>query len=230
MKEAGKYRSGFYYYFIELFIIVCGITLSFFLNEWRQERLGNEAMRLDLTAIQRNLEADRVEIADLLVKHEQGVEALGDLLAYAEGEGDPAEFPQTVVHFMQTALSFFPATGARKAMVTSGNARWLQDRGLASALSDYYDHLVPRILDNNRVMDKLVTTDLIPWLGGVHPHIGEIEEWEKEFSIDIVRNPDFGQRIGANVAHAIWYVELLKRSKAKVDAALEAIEVHLQQK
>lgn len=230
MKESGKYRNGFGYYLIELFIIVSGITLSFFLNEWRQERLGNEAMRMDLLAIQRNLEADRVEIVDLLGKHEQGVKALGDLLAYAEGEGDPAEFTQTVVHFMYTALSFFPDIGARKAMVTSGNVRWLQDPGLATALSDYYDHMVPRILGNNHVMDKLVTTDLIPWLGGVHPHVGEIKEWEKGFPIDIVKDPDFRQHIGANIPHAIWYVELLTRSQRKVDAALEAIEVHLQQK
>ena len=228
MKEAERFRRGFAHYLFELIIIVSGITCSFFLNEWRQERQGNESMRMDLLAIQRNLEADLIEIDELLVKHKKGVKALGDLLAYAEGEGDPEEFSQTVIEFMYTGLSFFPDVGARKAMVTSGNVRWLQDPDLATALSDYYDHMVPRVIDNNRVMDQLVVIDLIPWVGGLYPHAGELKEWEKDFPIEIVQAPSFRERIGSNIPHANWYVELLVRSEEKVKAALAAIESHLQ--
>ena len=229
MKEPGRFRRGFSHYLFELIVIVSGITFSFFLNEWRQERRGNEAMRMDLVAIQRNLEADREEIADLLEKHTQGVKALGDLLAYEAGEGDPADFSQTVVHFMYTGISFYPDVGARNAMVASGNVRWLQDSALASALSDYYDHMVPRVLDNNRVMDDLIVADLLPWVGGLYPHAGEVKEWEKDFPIDIVKAPSFRERIGGNIPHANWYLEILTRSQQKVEAALGTIAAHLQQ-
>ena len=229
MTEPGRIRKGFKHYAFELIVIVSGITLSFFLNEWRQERRGSEAMRMDLMAIQRNLEADHEEIVDLLERHKKGVKALEDLLAYAEGEGDPSRFSQTVVDFMNTGVSFFPDVGARKAMVASGNIRWLQDPALSTALSEYYDHLVPRVLDNNLLMDKLIVADLLPWFGGLYPHAGKIHEWEKGFPIDIVKAPAFRERIGSNIPHAIWYMELLTRSEQKVGVALEAIATHLQQ-
>ncbi|MDE0892258.1 MAG: hypothetical protein OSB14_08750 [Planctomycetota bacterium] len=229
MKEPGRFQRGFSHYLFELIVIVSGITFSFFLNEWRQERRGNEAMRMDLVAIQRNLESDREEIAELLEKHAQGVKALGDLLAYEAGEGDPSEFSKTVADSLHTAISFYPDVGARNAMVASGNVRWLQDPALASALSDYYDHMVPRVLDNNRAMNDLIVTDLLPWIGGLYPHEGTIEEWEQNFPIDIVKAPSFRQRIGGNIPHANWYLELLTRSEKKVETALERIAAHLQQ-
>ena len=76
MTQPGKLRSGVQHYSFELIVIVSGITLSFFLNEWRQERRGNEAMRMDLLAIQRNLESDHAEVIDLLERHTKGVKAL----------------------------------------------------------------------------------------------------------------------------------------------------------
>ncbi len=228
MTQPGKLRSGVQHYSFELIVIVSGITLSFFLNEWRQERRGNEAMRMDLLAIQRNLESDHAEVIDLLERHTKGVKALEDLLAYAEGEGDPSGFSQAVVDMMNTGVSFFPDVGARNAMVASGNIRWLRDPALATALSDYYDHLVPRVQDNNRLIDDMIVAKLHPWFGGLYPHAGKIHEWEKGFPIDIVNAPSFRERIGANIPHAIWYMELLTRSKQKIGAALEAIAHHLQ--
>jgi hypothetical protein len=58
MEEPGRFRRGFSHCLFELTLIVSGITLSFFLNEGRQERRENEAARVDPLPIQRNLEED----------------------------------------------------------------------------------------------------------------------------------------------------------------------------
>ena len=185
------------------------------------------AVQLDLLAIQRNLESDQAELLTLIETHQNGVQAMKDLLKLVEGTGDPTGFRQTMIDLYWSGMSFYPNTGGHKSMISSGNLRWLKDHALASALSDYYDHLVPRLLDNNKVIDDMIVTDLLPWISSLHPHPEDIKDWEAGFPIEIIETPGFYERIGANLGHAMWFVTLLEKANVQVETVLVEVSARL---
>lgn len=200
MTSSRQIQIGFRHYLFELVVLVTGITLSFFLNEWRLDRKGEEALELDLLAVRWNLLSDKEELED---------------------------FHGTVIDFFQSGMSFFPDTGARNAMVSSGNIRWLENPSLSRSLSEYYDHMVPRILDNNRLIDRMLVSELFLWFHGLHPHSEKVDNMKEPFPVSILDEPGFFPRISGHLAHARWYLEILNRAKAKIQRAMDEIDQHL---
>ena len=227
MTSSRQIPIGFRHYLFELVVLVTGITLSFFLNEWRLDRKGEEALELDLLAVRQNLLSDKEELEELILVHEKAVQSMGDFFAYAEGTKDPEDFHGTVIDFFQSGMSFFPDTGARNAMVSSGNIRWLENPSLSRSLSEYYDHMVPRILDNNRLIDRMLVSDLFLWFHGLHPHSEKVDNMKEPFPVSILDEPGFFPRISGHLAHARWYLEILNRAKAKIQRAMDEIDQHL---
>ena len=224
MSEKGRVRAGFSHYLFDLIVIVSGITISFVLNEWRQDRQGQEMMKRDLAAIRTNLTSDRKELTELIKARENTLSAMRTLVRYSLGDDTPMDPAEQVGELSHAGFSFFPDTGAWKAMVASGNLRWIDDLTLQGALSRYYDHAVPRVLDNNRILDSLIVKGLHAFLGGEHPGFEDGEGFAHEVPLSFIRTEPFRRNVGSVIPHTGWYGELLQMTLEQLDAALKAVE------
>ena len=220
-------RSGINHYVLELIIIVSGITLSFALNGWWQDRLGQESLVRDLKTIQINMKSDRLELLGLIKDREESVPAMHRLTNYATGGEEPTNAPQLMLSMSRAGVSFFPDTGAWKAMVASGNLRWINDDSLKSKLSRYYDHAVPRILDNNRLLDALVVRGLLAWVGGEVSPKSPGEAGYAHVNLSNFDKESLRRHIGRVVGHTTWYNDLLGITLQQLDEAMTAVTTKL---
>ena len=150
MNDRPNLRAGFSHYAFELVVIISGITVSFLLNEWRQDRDGRESLRKDLQALELSLKSDRTELQGLIEQREKVEPSMRILLDIQNPETtNSAELQTTFDQMIDGAgFCFYPDSGAWKALVASGNLRWIKDTDLQGALFQFYDHAVPRITDN----------------------------------------------------------------------------------
>lgn len=220
-------RSGINHYVMELIIIVSGITLSFALNGWWQDRLGQESLVRDLKTIQINMESDRSELLSLTKDREQALPAMYRLTNYATGGDEPENAPELMLSMSSAGFSFFPDTGAWKAMVASGNLRWINDDSLKGSLSRYYDHAVPRILDNNRLLDALVVRGLLAWVGGEVSPKSPDDTGYAHVNLSKIDKESLRRHIGRVAGHTKWYNDLLGITLQQLDEAMAAVTTKL---
>ena len=231
MNVQPRLRAGLYHYLFEFVVIVTGVTISFALNEWRQDRDGKESLRRDLESIAVNLESDRAELVALIDMRKEVVPSMRWLLACSdEMTGGEKGFTYRVREMLDGAgFCFYPDSGAWRAVVASGNLRWIDNQRLQSALFEYYDHAVPRIADNNRLADDVMVNGLIAWLAGEFPVKSGMDEWLHaggtigDASLDVESWPAFRSRIGAALPHTAWYEELLQITLEQLEDALDAV-------
>ena len=227
MSKEPHSRSGISHYVLELSVIVVGVTLSFALNGWWQDRLGQESLMRDLKTIQINMESDRSELLALIKDRERCVTAMYQLTNYTMGAEAPKNAPQLMLDMSRAGFSFFPDTGAWKAMVASGNLRWINDNALKNKLSRYYGHAVPRILDNNRLLDALVVRGLLSWVGGESPTKSPDDAGFVHFNLSNLEKEPLRRHIGKVVGHTTWYNELLGITLQQLDEAMAAVTAKL---
>lgn len=231
-----RLSTGLYHYLFELFVIVTGVTISFALNEWRQDRDGKESLRRDLESIAVNLESDRDELLALIDMRKEVVPSMRWILACSdELTGGEEDFTYRFREMQDGAgFCFYPDSGAWRAVVASGNLRWIDNRGLQSALFEYYDHAVPRIADNNRLADDVMVNGLLAWLAGEFPIRSGTGEGSHaggttgDVSLDVESWPVFRSRIGAALPHTSWYEELLQITLQQLEDALAAVHSSLE--
>ena len=124
-------------------------------------------------------------------------------------------------------MSFFPDTGAWKAMVASGNLRWINDDSLKSKLSKYYDNAVPRILDNNRLLDALVVRGLLAWVGGEIPPKSHADAGYANVNLGKIDKESLRRHIGRVIGHTNWYNDLLEITLSQLDGAMTDVTSRL---
>ena len=112
-------------------------------------------------------------------------------------------------------------------MVASGNLRWIDDLTLQGALSRYYDHAVPRVLDNNRILDSLIVKGLHAFLGGEYPSLEDGQGFAHKVPLSFIRTESFRRNVGSVIPHTGWYDELLQMTLEQLDAALKVVTVAL---
>ena len=229
MNDRPNLRAGFSHYAFELVVIISGITVSFLLNEWRQDRDGRESLRRDLQALELSLKSDRIELQGLIEQREKVEPSMRILLDIQNPKATNSAELQTTFDQMinGAAFCFYPDSGAWKALVASGNLRWIKDADLQGALFQFYDHAVPRITDNNHLADEVIVTGLLAWLASEFPprkgmttSIGRLELTQENL-------PVFRRQLGRALPHTSWYHQLLKVTLEQLDQALTAVASRL---
>jgi hypothetical protein len=181
----------------------------------------------DLKTIQINMKSDRSELLDLIKDRDQSVPAMHRLISYAMGEEEPKNASELMFSMSRAGISFFPDTGAWKAMVASGNLRWINDDSLKSILSRYYDHAVPRILDNNSLLDALVVRGLLAWVGGEVSPKSHADAGYANVNLSKIDKESLRRHIGRVVGHTTWYNDLLEITLQQLDEAMAAVTAKL---
>ena len=206
-------------YLVEFVVIVAGISLSFLINEWRQEA----AIENDLLAIRQSLLADKENLELLLEDHSGSLDALQVLVMHSLSDEPVDDISETVKGLSASYATFFPKVGAWNVLVSSGNLRWLKNSDLRASLTDYYDYIVPKVLDNNTLFDQNMSLGLLKWISGRY-RTGIKAFTNSPITLKDIRETEFRIKLGESVGHYIWYVDLLEMALEQVGETLDSVE------
>jgi hypothetical protein len=158
---SNTFKTGLKRYLSEVIVIFLGISISFWVDEWRSHRKEREIEHKMLENLKSNLEQDTLVLGrsvyatNLMVR---GVE----MLTRFEQEADIAD---SVIFYIDMAASY---TGvltnqtAYEEMKQTGYTRLIQDDTLKRAILGHYTTLIPYVQEWCEVDKAHTLTQLIP--------------------------------------------------------------------
>ena len=153
---------------LELLVVVLGITISFWLQEWRDQREDRKQETRLLRGLVAELRVDRAELLKRRTRIEQDIASVRRLLqpdtaALSERELDAA---------MDVALgyvSFAPSRSTYLELQQLGGSRLLRDKLLLHQIIALYDRIYPIATEWDAVNRSFVLERLFPYLDAHGP-------------------------------------------------------------
>ena len=158
MKKPIDYKYFAIKYVFEFFVVVLGITVSFWVGEWNEQRkLANDHIA-EAKAILKDLSADaqRLEfIAQSIKQGETNASRLIDNIErYRGGLMSYSAFSDSIIDIghVYTEYTFFINNGTYKSLINNGRILRFP-LGVETEVKDYYEFVSKRVADNNRMVD-----------------------------------------------------------------------------
>ena len=146
-------------YSFEFLVIVLGISVSFWINEWDKSRSNNAQYVKDLKSIQNDLKNDSIMFAKVKYQLDRGKLKINTLIneieLYQNKQIDYNEFSSRMIKigFLYDNQTFFMTDATFKSLISSNRIDLFSDN-LHSLMNDYYESIRKRITDNNQMVDN----------------------------------------------------------------------------
>ena len=137
-------------YSFEFLVIVLGISVSFWINEWDKSRSNNAQYVKDLKSIQNDLKNDSIMFAKVKYQLDRGKLKINTLIneieLYQNKQIDYNEFSSRMIKigFLYDNQTFFMTDATFKSLISSNRIDLFSDN-LHSLMNDYYESIRKRI-------------------------------------------------------------------------------------
>lgn len=156
-------RSSSYFvvrYSLEFVVVVLGITVSYWLNEWSigKQELGHQVK--DAQDLLQDLESDSGRLAvvfkTVLIGKNRTSRLLHNHEHFQEGGCTYAEFADSLIAigYPYGNLTFFMNDGTYKTLLNNGRLQNFPSE-VEDAIKKYYEYVGKRVEDNNTILDKV---------------------------------------------------------------------------
>ena len=141
-------------------IVVLGISVSFSLDGWRQDRIISAQHQSEIRSLLEDLEQDRERLAMVSERIADGERntrrILDDVLAYRSQKISYQELSATVeeVGLPYEYITFFMNASTYKSLVSTGRLQLFPEE-INRKLRDYYEFVSKRVEDNNGLVDRI---------------------------------------------------------------------------
>ena len=146
-------------YCLEFLVVVFGITVSFWLNEWSQTRKEVEKHNKDTIDLLEDLALDKERLDFVKGCIDDGMVNTGRILdshlLLQHGELDYRDFVDTLVtiKWPYNSSTFFMNNGTYKSLISSGRIQYFPS-DVEKEIKDYYEYVSKRVDDNNKLIDQ----------------------------------------------------------------------------
>lgn len=154
-----NFKINWRYAFGELVLIVLGILIAFWINDYGKAREDRKLEKQYLQALDAELQGDTTFYAATFQKNAARIESAYRVMAILEKQ---VPFPQDTFAFFKDILATMAMDeGNRFANVwrelqTTGNLRLLQNRKLVDALFDYYSKRTSNEANTNQYYEPVI--------------------------------------------------------------------------
>lgn len=179
---------------VEFIVVVLGITVSFALDGWRQDRIISELHLSEIRSLLEDLEQDRERLSEVFGMIEEGdsnmQRIIGDVMAYRSGALSYDQLAATLedIGTPYQYGTFYMNTSTYKSLVATGRLQ-LFPEDINRKLRDYYEYVSKRVDDNNAIVDRITLAyynEHHPWVNAsTFPGIG------LESGTEVTVNPFF---------------------------------------
>jgi hypothetical protein len=192
---------------VDVLVVVLGITIAFWLNNWQSERKNSSSEQKYLAALQTDLAKDTVQLLEITKEMDTIFFAIERMLRLA----DKPENADSVADYLSLISNdinvFFPEDYTYKSLQQSGDIGLIQNDSLLLILSDLYDYY-----EHINVMNELAyeyqLRNLLPYFDNY-----DLRR-EKVFSRKVYNNHIFD-------AHLIRYRRNLINRQKWINEAME---------
>lgn len=158
MKTPIDYRFFAIKYVFEFFVVVLGITVSFWVDEWNEQRKLDSDHIAETSAILEDLAADaeRLEFVSQAIDqgHINTSRLIDNIERHREGLLSYDAFADSIVDIgnVYTEYTFFMNNGTYKSLINNGHILRFPLE-VEKEIKDYYEFVSKRVADNNRLVD-----------------------------------------------------------------------------
>tara|TARA_B000000475_G_scaffold11550_1_gene10292 strand:+ start:1364 stop:2044 length:681 start_codon:yes stop_codon:yes gene_type:complete len=139
---------------VEFLAVLFGITISLWVEDWRQDRDIQDKILEDYINIRDEIEIDIKYIDRIIASVDKQSELLKTLIKYSNKELNFEE--EKILTSLQevTAPTFFGSLTAYKASVSSGRLNFSTEQNISNEISLLYEHFYKRLDTNSEIYDQ----------------------------------------------------------------------------
>ena len=139
---------------VEFLAVLFGITISLWVEDWRQDRDIQDKILEDFINIRDEIEIDIKNIDRIIASVDKQSELLKTLIKYSNKELNFEE--EKILTSLQevTAPTFFGSLTAYKASVSSGRLNFSTEQNISNEISLLYEHFYKRLDTNSEIYDQ----------------------------------------------------------------------------
>lgn len=139
---------------VEFLAVLFGITISLWVEDWRQDRDIQDKILEDYINIRDEIEIDIKNIDRIISLVDKQSELLKTLIKYSNKELNFEE--EKILTSLQevTAPTFFGSLTAYKASVSSGRLNFSTEQNISNEISLLYEHFYKRLDTNSEIYDQ----------------------------------------------------------------------------
>jgi len=158
MKTPIDYRFFTIKYVFEFFVVVLGITVSFWVDEWNEQRKLDRYHVADAKAMLEDLAVDatRLELVSQTIARAESNTArlLDNIENFREGVLPYSSLADSIVEigYVYSYATFFMNNGTYKSLINNGRIQRFP-LAVEKEIKDYYEFVSKRVTDNNRLVD-----------------------------------------------------------------------------
>ena len=157
--------KNFKYYFLELTVIIAGISISFMAEEWRNNRNLESQTEQILERLLVSLDSDIDELNYNIKSHEIASQSCSKIInsIYNENEVMSLDSLSNIIGDLTRGTIFVPNEEEYNALKNSGQIELIKDISLVQSLHSKY-MLHPFYREINEVINNHVNNNVIPFL------------------------------------------------------------------
>ena len=141
-KTAGRRQKiNWLNHFIELVVVVIGITLAFMLNNWREGYVNHRMEKKYLNSFRDDLNFDRVQLDSLILYNETKLKDINRLIAFLKDRKVDNDSVLVVFAEMMLFTPFDPNVTTYQSLKNAGDFALISDYRLKENLIKYYQTL-----------------------------------------------------------------------------------------
>ncbi|SDM74467.1 hypothetical protein SAMN05421823_1234 [Catalinimonas alkaloidigena] len=128
----------------EILIVLVGITLAFWLNNWKDHRQEAHARAQYLTQLKRDLERDSLQLHDNIAQCARRMRSIEQLLPHLGHTLPGRDTAYRLVFELPLSIEFRPKTITYQTLINSGDYSLIDQFSLRAAIEEHYllyDHI-----------------------------------------------------------------------------------------
>ena len=133
-----KTKTNWKNHFIELIVVVIGITIAFMMENWRQEEASREIEQKYLQSFRDDLQGDANTLDSVTVSIQNKIYLLRSFIGDIKKGEVKQDRAEEVISDMLSNLSFFPKQATYESIKNSGGMNIISDYELKEAIVSYY--------------------------------------------------------------------------------------------
>lgn len=229
MTKQNKGVKSFGAYMIDLMILIFGITISFFLNEWRENIQHRETEKQLLTSIAENLSSDTAQFTEHIFKLNFLIQRMQPFLE----EEQSSPLADSIGFYLDAFISYTNYTKidvGYQEMKATGNSRWIKDKVLLNKIITYYTQTHGFLAEWNGIDKGFVLDQTLPFFQNNFPYspyenYGELYKKAPQRFEKILQRDDFKNLVRDNIlfkSASKYAFEMNKKAGAELISEIRA--------
>lgn len=221
------FKSVLEKYISEVLVIFIGISISFFFDEWRENRQDKETMKKHLAVLRANLVQDTTQLT-FMINFGNGIVRNIDKLAYFRQDTEITDSIDIYIDNAASYLVFKPNLIAYEEIKQSAHTNLIENDSLKTLFLYHYTSTIQNCLEWCEVDETHTMTQLIPEMTIYFPVVADslnkVSSFEKATAL---KGKKLRNLLLANSTYKKVTIQFLNITKKSTNALLKKVDEEL---